>query len=100
MFQHGSMPVSTLREEYDLSLDDIRWYLASRITDSLLSQRETPEDITHRIWSGSLEGELYNMEERFLGDLQDELDRGLIDEQTVREHFDKARMLKMRRFSR
>ncbi|MFP4114198.1 MAG: hypothetical protein ACOC2Y_08095 [Spirochaetota bacterium] len=94
------MSVSTLREEYDLSLDDIRWYLATRITDSLLSQRETPHEITHRVWSGSLEAELYQMEERFLRDLQDELDRNLIDDQIVREHFDKARILKIRRYSR
>lgn len=91
------MSVSDLRSEYDLSLDDIRWYLASRITDSLLTQRETPEEITRRLWSGSLEAELYDMEERFLRDLQDQLDRGLIDEQHVRDHFDRARMLRIQR---
>ena len=93
----ASEPLSELLKEYDLSLDDIRWYLSSRITDSLLSQREDPEEITRRIWSGSLESELYDMEERFLRDLQDELERGLIDNQHVREHFDRARILKMRR---
>jgi hypothetical protein len=91
------MSIASIREEYDLSLDDIRWYLSSAIADSILSQRERPEDIVRRIWSGSLEGELYDMEERFLLALQDELDRGLIDESTVRDHFERARMLKMRR---
>jgi hypothetical protein len=91
------MSVAGIRDEYDLSLDDIRWYLSSSITDSLLSQRDRPEEIVRRVWSGSLEGELYDMEERFLRSLQDELDRGLIDESTVREHFERARILKMRR---
>ena len=91
------MSVEGIRDEYDLSLDDVRWYLSSTITDSLLSQRDRPEEIVRRIWSGSLEGELYDMEERFLRTLQDELDRGLIDESSVREHFERARILKMRR---
>lgn len=91
------MPLEALMEEHDLVLDDIRWYLASRITESLLSQAEQPEDIIRRIWSGSLEGELYNMEERFLEQLEDELARGLTDEQAIREHLSTARMLKMRR---
>ncbi len=91
------MSLERLREEYDLTLDDLRWYLSSSIADSLLSQREQPEQIVRRIWSGTLEDELYDMEERFLRSLQDELDRGLIDEGSVREHFERARMLKMRR---
>ncbi len=91
------MSIARIRAEHDLSLDDIRWYLSWAVTDSLLSQREQPEDIVRRIWSGSLEDELYDMEERFLRTLQDELDRGLIDESTVREHFERARILKMRR---
>ena len=91
------MSVTALQKEYDLSLDDIRWYLATRIAESLLSQRDQPQELTRRIWSGSLESELYDMEERFVRDVQDELDRGLIDEQHVREHFERARMLRIRR---
>jgi hypothetical protein len=91
------MSVLSLQEEFDLSLDDIRWYLSVRITESLLSQRETPQAITRRIWSGSLEGELYDMEERFLRELQEQLDRNLIDDQHVREHFERARIQKMQR---
>jgi hypothetical protein len=91
------MSVSALLKEYDLTLDDIRWYLATRLTESLLSQREEPGELSRRIWSGSLESELYDMEERFLRDLQDEMDRGLIDQQHVREHPERARMLKIRR---
>lgn len=93
------MSVNRIQDEYGLSLDDIRWYLSTMITESLLSQRESPEEITRRIWSGALESQLYDMEERFVRDLQDELDRGLIDEQKVREHFERARALSYRRRS-
>jgi hypothetical protein len=91
------MIAQQLREEYDLSLDDIRWYLSTRLTESLLLDRESPESITTRIWSGKLEAELYHLEDRFLESLQDELQRGLIDERQIREHFEQARMLKFRR---
>ena len=91
------MTVSQLLAEYDLSLDDIRWYLAHQLTESILSQREAPSEITRRIWSGSLESELYRMDERFLARLQDEMDRRLTDEPQVRDTLERARMLKMRR---
>lgn len=91
------MTVRELRDEFDLSVDDIRWYLCNRITQSVLLDRDEPELIAERIWSGKLEAELYNLEERFLEQLQDELERNLTDERTVREHFERARMLKMRR---
>ncbi len=94
-----AVSVTRIQDEYDLSLDDVRWYLSTLVTESLLSQRESPQEITRRIWSGALESQLYNMEERFLRDLQDELDRGLIDEQKVREHFERARALSYRRRS-
>lgn len=91
------MSIDALMKEHDLLLDDIRWYLASRIAESLLSQSKEPDQIVRRIWSGALEGELYNMEERFLERLSDEFERNLIDEQNIREHLSSARMLKMRR---
>lgn len=91
------MTLASLLEEYDLSLDDIRWYLASLITNSILENRDRPEEITRRIWSGALEAELYNMEEAYLKHTQEDLSRGLTDEQFVRDQFEQARLLKMRR---
>ena len=85
-------------EEYDLTLDDVRWYLASRLAASLLGQgKEEPDQLTRRIWSGALEGELYAMEERFLASLQEELDRRLTDEAAVRDQLERVRTLKIRR---
>ena len=71
-------------QEFDLEIDDIRWYLAAIQADRLLSYRENKRELIRLIWSGSLEGELYDMEERFLAELQNRLDRGSRDEVQVR----------------
>jgi len=71
-------------QEYDLEIDDIRWYLAAMQAERLLSYRENKRELIRLIWSGSLEGELYDMEERFLGELQSRLEQGIRDEIQVR----------------
>jgi hypothetical protein len=91
------MTVTSLLDEYNLTLDDVRWYLSVRLAESLLTERDAPEAIAGRIWSGRLEADLYNMEEAFLGRLQDELNRGLTDSHAVRDQLEAARILKLRR---
>jgi hypothetical protein len=91
------MTLSSLLDEYDLSLDDIRWYLSALLTDSLLMSKDHPDEITRRIWSGALEADLYNMEELYLARLQDEYVRGTTDQQAIRDQFEKARLLKIQR---
>jgi len=91
------MRIRDLMEEYGLSIDDIRWYLAYEITDTLRLLNDTPDDLTRLIWSGELEARLYDLEERFLASLQEELDRGLTDEVAVRSRFEVARLRKIRR---
>ena len=78
------MKIKELVQEYDLEIDDIRWYLATLQAERLLSYREKKRELIRLIWSGSLEGELYDMEERFLGELQDLLEQGSRDEIQVR----------------
>ena len=74
-------------KEHDLSLDDVRWYLAGRTARQLLTYKDREFDLTHYIWSGQLEDELYHMAERFLEDLQADLSRGLTDAVRARELF-------------
>jgi len=76
--------IRELLQEYDLEIDDIRWYLATMQAEHLLSYRENKRELIRLIWSGSLEGELYDMEERFLEQLQSRLDQGSRDEIQVR----------------
>ena len=91
------MTLDSLLDEYDLTLDDIRWYLSSLLTQSLLATADKPEDITRRIWSGALEGELYDMEERYLAGLAEDLGRGITDQNAVRDQLERARLLKLHR---
>jgi hypothetical protein len=79
------MTVRTIMEEYSLEIDDIRWYLSSETTTQILTYKDKPDELTRFVWSGQLADQLYNMEDRFLKDLQDRWDRGLSDEQRIRE---------------
>lgn len=72
-------------KEYDFSIDDIRWYLSVNTAERLLTYAEHPEELARLVWSGGLEKDLYDMEERYLRDLQSDLDRSLTDEAHVRQ---------------
>ena len=89
--------ISNLLKEYSLGIDDIRWLISSRIANQLLSDKERPIEIIKKIWSGKLESDLYNMEEKFIEDLESQLERGLIDEVWIRELFAETSELKCRR---
>jgi hypothetical protein len=82
-----AMIVSDLMDEYNFEIDDVRWYLSSIITERVLSMKDKKEEISRFIWSGRLEKELYNMEERFLADLEDQFHRDILDEPKIREIF-------------
>jgi hypothetical protein len=91
------MNARQIMDEYDLSIDDIRWYLSRLKARSLLEMSDEPAELTRRIWSGGLEAELYDMEERYLRDLQDQLSRDVIDETVVRDIMQEAAAAKRRR---
>jgi len=77
--------VQELLEEYGFEIDDIRWYLAVLTADRMFTYRDRPEELARLVWSGALEKDLYNMEERFLEQLQSDLDRNQTDEAHVRQ---------------
>ena len=83
------MRIHDLLDEHNLAIDDVRWYLAREQADRLLAYRDHPDELAHLVWSGELEADLYEMEDRFLADLQEKLDRGRTDQaqahQIVRE---------------
>jgi hypothetical protein len=82
--QYLFVNIGEMMKEYDLEIDDVRWYLACLQADRLLGYRDKKRELIRSIWSGELEGALYDMEERFLGELQGRLDRGTRDEIQVR----------------
>jgi hypothetical protein len=81
------MITNDLMEEYGLDLSDVRWFLCSRISYKIGEMQKAPRDITAYLWSGTLEGELYNIEERFLESLQEEFDRSIKSEAELRDIF-------------
>jgi uncharacterized protein (UPF0548 family) len=93
------MKIAELLEELDLSLDDIRWFLAVRQTERLLSLKDTPLEVTRLLWSGALESELYDMEERFLAEQNEALRRGRKDETAVRQLLAEVARVRARRYA-
>lgn len=79
------MTFEMLLKEYNLTLDDLRWYLSEIMCQRFLSYREEPEELCRLIWSGRVESDLYNMEERFIKQKQEDLERNLTDEERLRE---------------
>jgi len=76
--------INEMMQEYELEIDDVRWYLACQQADLLLGYRDNKRELIRLIWSGVLEEALYDMEERFLGELQSRLDGGVEDEVQIR----------------
>jgi hypothetical protein len=93
------MKIAELLEELDLSLDDIRWFLAVRETERLLALKDTPLEITRLLWSGALERDLYDMEERFLAEQGEALHRGRRDETAVRLLLAEVARVRARRYA-
>ncbi|MBN2510644.1 MAG: hypothetical protein JXB03_10210 [Spirochaetales bacterium] len=79
------MKIQDIIDEYSLEIDDIRWYLSHLLCQKFLSHKDRPQELTRYIWSGELASALHNMEEQFISDLQDRLDRSLLDEARARE---------------
>jgi hypothetical protein len=77
--------VEELLEEYALEATDVRWYLALTEAQSLMEYRDNVRDLVHHIWSGRLEEDLYQMEDRFLAGLQEKADQRRMDEHELRE---------------
>ncbi|MDA3938644.1 MAG: hypothetical protein PF693_04960 [Spirochaetia bacterium] len=90
--------IKELMIEYSLTIDDIRWFVSYQKTTGILSERENPNGIIKYIWSGKLEADLYNMEERYLEDMASQQDRSLVDESWIREQFAEASEIKCRRY--
>ena len=91
------MRLPDLLDEYDISLDDIRWHLSLMQAKRLLTYDERPEELARLIWSGSLESELHDMEEELLASLQGDLDTGRTDEEQVRVTLEEIRASKISR---
>lgn len=84
-------------DEYALEIDDIRWYKSWLTARDLISYDEDTEELVQMIWSGNLAEKLHDMEEKFVAEIQDQLDRDLMDETDAREILADAYALKNKR---
>ena len=92
-----SLKIKDLIKEFDLELTDLRWFLSIETANRLINYADRPLELAEMIWRGILDSDLYDMEERFIRDTQDLLDRGLLDEARIREQLSqviRARRLK------
>lgn len=90
--------IHDLLKEYNLEIDDVRWYLSSILSSRFLSFSDSPDELTRYIWSGELDKDLYNMEEGFLSDLIEQYENDLADEAFIREIFGEISAAKCSRF--
>lgn len=91
------MTVQRLLDEYGIETDDVRYYLAKETTARLLGYHDSPEELTELIRSGRLGDDLYEMEERYLRQLEEDLTSGRADEARVRTTLEEIRAAKITR---
>ena len=91
------MNVKALLEEYDLDINDVRWFLSHELAGRMLEHQDTPVDLAMWISSGRLESEMYDMEENWLSNRQEELNRGLRDEPSIRQELERVQAAKVKR---
>ncbi len=93
------MTIQSLLREYDLELEDVRWYLCSLLVDRFFTYKDNKRELIRFVWSGELESELYNMEERFLAKRQEDYDRNIEDEAHIRSLLAEIAGAKRKRYS-
>lgn len=91
------MNVKDLMKEYNLEIDDIRWYLSMIEAEKIMNFPSDGKELIRYIWSGELENNLYNMEEKYLELLQEQMDRNITDESDIRDSFKEAEMASLKR---
>jgi len=91
------MSITELMKEYNLEIDDIRWYLSIIEADRLIDLSPRKEDLVRYIWSGELADNLYNMEEIYINSLQEQMERNITDESNIRDFFAEAETASIKR---
>ncbi len=91
--------VRVLLDEYDLDISDIRWLLSTQEVERVLGYKNNPTELIQQYFNGDISSKLYNWDERYLEELQNDLERNMVDETHIREMFQKALLLKKERLT-
>lgn len=92
-----TMNIYDLMKEYTIELNDVRWFLAKNLAYTLTELSRNQDYLTDYIASGELDEELYNMEENYIDELQNLMERNQIDIVNIRETFNSILILKEKR---
>ena len=84
-------------DEFGVEIDDVRWYLSSQLANDIVALHNQPRMVVELIWSGKLGDRLYQMEDRYLEELESQWDLGLREETRIREIMSTIRIAKRRR---
>lgn len=91
------MDIYSELESAGLTLDDVRWHLSLETAKRLLTYAEEPEELARLIWSSSLESDIYEMEEKAIQRLAEDLQRGLADHTDLHEFVESVRASRHKR---
>lgn len=89
--------MQSLMDEYNLDIDDIRWYLSVQLTEELMAYYARQWNLIEEIWSGRLGDRLFHLEEQFLEDTERLWNSGQSEEGKIRDIFAAVRASKRRR---
>lgn len=89
--------LQALLKEYDVDINDVRWYLSFDLANRMLEHVNEPVELANWVSSGRLEADMYNMEEKWIRNRQEELERGLRDEAQVREELEAVQAARVKR---
>lgn len=84
-------------DEYNLEIDDIRWYLSVQMTEEIMNYQTTQWRLIEEIWSGRLGDQLFRLEEKFMEDHERLWNSGQAEEGKIRDIFAAVRASKRRR---
>lgn len=79
------MKIYELMKEYKIEMDDVRWFLSLQKARDLATKALDPVDLVVYVHSKELEADLYDMEQRYLDEVQSQWDLKRFDEADVRE---------------
>jgi len=91
------MNIKQLMKEYNLEIDDIRWYLSIKEAEKIKEISIDKDKFVKYIWSGELADNLYNMEEIYIETLEEQLERNITDESNIRDFFAEAEVSALKR---
>ncbi|WP_028973605.1 hypothetical protein [Spirochaeta cellobiosiphila] len=90
--------IRELIEEFEITIDDIRWYLSHNMMTKIKEYiTSDPYLLVEYISKGRLEIDLYDMVDKFQVELEEDYQKGYLDESYIRDIFQEILQLKSKR---